>query len=401
VPYEYYSRGNAHYTENMVAHDGVMRFAVTGAGLGNSPPPRTAAGWNHEYVVDMNGNAALLSLLKDAAIASAAFPLGLKPRELTRDRSDYNNRPVLISNQDRTKEPSISYLQPAWPKGTPQSYNFVNMDGGCINNDPFELARTELAGSLTARNERDGAKATKAVVIIDPFPGSGPTAGPQSEADIPLQMAPFALLGLYKDQARFSPEELALALNDNVYSRFLIAPVRSTPRPAGGIPDPSVPGPWIASGALGGFSGFFSRDFRLHDYLLGRRNCQQFLRNTFSLRIENPLFDSWRDAPWAVKYRIAASDGATRWFELPIIPLMDLVAEEEPEPTWPYRRFEPESIRMPVSNRLNALFQRWIEGESLLSKAAKFAWWIWGRNFATLKALGAIRAALASQRLLP
>jgi hypothetical protein len=275
------------------------------------------------------------------------------------------------------------------------------LDGGCINNDPFELARTELAGGLTARNERDGARATKAVVIIDPFPGSDPTAGPQSETDIPLQMAPFTLLGLYKDQARFSPEELALALNDDVYSRFLVAPVRSTPKPGGGTPDPAVPRPWIASGALGGFSGFFSRDFRLHDYLLGRRNCQQFLRNSFSLKMENPLFDSWRDAPWATKYRIPASDGATHWFELPIIPLMDSVTGEEPEPTWPYLRFEPESIRTPISNRLNALFQRWMEGESLLSNAAKAAWWIWGRDFATSKVLEAIRAALVSQRLLP
>ena len=35
------------------------------------------------------------------------------------------------------------------------------------------------------------------------------------------------------------------------------------------------------------FGGFLDRRFRVHDYVLGRMNCQQFLRRSFSL----PLFD--------------------------------------------------------------------------------------------------------------
>lgn len=401
IPYLYRSRGSGRYAECMTAHGDFIRFAVRGSGTGTSPPPRTAEGWNHEYVIDISDDAVLLPLLKGAAIASAAFPLGLRPRQLTRNRSDYNDRPVLTPAQDSTKGPVVTYIEPTWLPGAPISYNFVNFDGGCIDNDPFELARTELSGGLTTRNERDGAKADRAVIMIDPFPGSSPVIGPQAEAEIPLQVAPFTLLEIYKEHARFSPEELALALDDDVYSRFLIAPVRSAPSPIGQAPDSTNPGPWIASGALGGFSGFLSKEYRLHDYFLGRRNCQQFLRNSFSLKIENALFDSWRDAPWASKYYIAASEGTKHWIELPIIPLMSAVTAAELEPQWPYQKFSPDSIRGAVSSRLDALFQRWLEGESLMSKVAKLAWSVWGRGFATTKALNIVTAALVAQRLLP
>jgi hypothetical protein len=51
----------------------------------------------------------------------------------------------------------------------------------------------------------------------------------------------------------------------------------------------------IACGALGGFSGFFNKSFREHDFFLGRANCQSFLRKYFRVRLENgvpvnPLF---------------------------------------------------------------------------------------------------------------
>ena len=39
----------------------------------------------------------------------------------------------------------------------------------------------------------------------------------------------------------------------------------------------------IASGVLGGFGGFLHELFRRHDYLLGRRNAQAFLRWNFGL----------------------------------------------------------------------------------------------------------------------
>ena len=404
VPYAYQSAGAGSYQQGMTAHGDVMRFAVTSAGLMPAPAPRTAAGWNYEYQLDLT-QTPLLPLLKQSAIASAAFPLGLKPRELTRNRTDYNDRPVVLPGATTGQSPTLAHFQPSWPAGsTPdanKAYNFVNFDGGCIDNEPFELARTELAGGPLERNDRNGSTADRAIVIVDPFPQVAPPPPLELAKDVPLSTALFKLLGVYKDQARFKPEELALALQDDVYSRFLIAPVRPEPSASGGPDDLTKLGPWIASGAIGGFSGFLSREYRRHDYWLGRRNCQQFLRRYFTLKEDNPLFAAWRNEPWAVAYRVSKTANGVTWTELPVIPLMASVQNEEPVPKWPFGVFEPSSIRAAVSNRANAIFQRWMEGESFLSKIAKFAWWIWGRDTLTDKALNAIRVGLVTQRLLP
>jgi hypothetical protein len=400
VPYAYRARGVGDYEEGMVSHGDVVRFAVTHGGQAPATPIRTNPGCSHEYEIDLS-TLPLNPLFKRAAIASAAFPFGLRPRELTRNRSDYNNLPVLLPAGVPDQPPTMVLLQPAWPTGsTPQDqpiYNFVNFDGGCIDNDPFELARSELAGGLMERNDRDGHSASKAVIIVDPFPQVIATTPVESEQDVPLQDALFALLGVYKEQARFKPEELALAASDDVYSRFLIAPVRPEPGINGAPDNPKRSGPWIACGALDGFSGFLSRSYRLHDYWLGRRNCQQFLRSNFTLKEDNPLFDGWRDKPWAQAYRVPQSSGAA---ELPIIPLVEAVRAEEGLPQWPYQAFDADSIKDGISSRANAIFQRWMERESWKSIFAKLAWWIWGKNALTSKIVAAINQGLAAQRLI-
>ncbi len=403
VPYGFRSRGDGHYQEGMVAHGDVLRFAVTCGGKAPSPPMRGQGGWSYEYEIDLS-KPPLNTLFVQSAIASAAFPFGLRPRQLTRNRSDYNDRPVLLQPAASGQSPSMVFLQPAWPSGsTPielPAYNFVNFDGGCIDNDPFELAHAELAGGLMQHNDRDGSTASRAVIIIDPFPQIIATTPTESEQDVPLQKALFSLLGVYKEQARFKPEELALALREDVYSRFLVAPVRPQPGVNGGADDPDKSGPWIACGALGGFSGFLSRKYRLHDYLLGRRNCQQFLRSHFSLKEDNPLFDGWRDKPWAQSYRVSHSSGNDTWSELPIIPLVQSLLTEETVPVWPYGAFEGNSIRDGITTRANAIFERWMEGESFLSKIAKFAWWAWGKNALADKVVAAVNKGLAAQRLI-
>ena len=45
----------------------------------------------------------------------------------------------------------------------------------------------------------------------------------------------------------------------------------------------------IACGALGGFSGFFARAFREHDFVLGQRNCQWFLEKYLVLPADNKV----------------------------------------------------------------------------------------------------------------
>ena len=86
------------------------------------------------------------------------------------------------------------------------------------------------------------------------------------------------------DQARFKPDELQVAANDRVFSRFMISPIRE-----GNGSEMASKYP-IACGVMGGFGGFIDKLFRRHDYLLGRRNAQAFLRWNFGLPETNPLF---------------------------------------------------------------------------------------------------------------
>jgi hypothetical protein len=85
------------------------------------------------------------------------------------------------------------------------------------------------------------------------------------------------LLSALIDQARFKPEELQLAANDTCFSRFMISPTRL------GNGSPEAKQFPIACGVLSGFGGFLDESFRRHDYLLGRRNAQAFLRWNFGL----------------------------------------------------------------------------------------------------------------------
>jgi hypothetical protein len=149
------------------------------------------------------------------------------------------------------------------------------------------LARRYLAGGPGKFNEQDGDSAKRAVILVAPFPNF--VSVPKYEdGETILDIVP-KLVSTLINQARFKPDELAKAANDKVFSRFMIAPSR-----AGGSTEETKKYP-IASGALGGFSGFLHESFRRHDYLLGRRNAQAFLRWTFALPATNHLFDDFKN----------------------------------------------------------------------------------------------------------
>jgi hypothetical protein len=137
-------------------------------------------------------------------------------------------------------------------------------------------------------------------------------------------------------QSRFKPAELALAHRDDVYSRFLVAPSRGDTTP---LTHP------LAAGGLGAFLGFCHESFRIHDYLLGRRNCQQFLQQHFTLPQDNPIIKAgYFDANEVVLpelKNLRAKNG-----EWPIIPVVgSLAVREEVLPFWPAGNFKPEDLR--------------------------------------------------------
>ena len=121
----------------------------------------------------------------------------------------------------------------------------------------------------------------------------------------------------------------------------------------------------IACGSLSGFGGFLKQSFRAHDYFLGRRNMQKFLRDHFVLPENNPLFNSWtmdmREA-----YYVRNSDGAAELHEgfrmLPVIPLVGEARTPCHQAQWPeYTQEDLDKLTEQLERRLDMVFERLVK----------------------------------------
>jgi Patatin-like phospholipase len=219
------------------------------------------------------------AIFKTVALATGAFPIGLRPRLIHRPNSDWYRSNGCVGYEDAADQCFVNIGPDSGFSEAP--YAFVSVDGGTIDNEPLELARRYLAGTAL-HNDPNGESANKAVVLIAPFPNF--VKSPPADSIVKLtHLLPLIGSSLI-DQARFKPDELHKAADDSVFSRFMISPTRE-----GNGSDAAKRYP-IACGAMGGFSGFLHESFRRHDYLLGRRNAQAFLRWNFALPETNPLF---------------------------------------------------------------------------------------------------------------
>lgn len=261
-------------------------------------------------------------LLKDAAIATGAFPVGLSPRQVSRDPRYVLENPFLNTGKNEMilKKEAV--------------YSCVSVDGGVINNEPFGLTdqllvrrkKEELlkAGKIEEAEKytlkKSAAEFDSTLIMIDPFPSEQALVG---EAE-PLQAIKFAvpeLLNAMRQQLMFKEDELMNAYDEDNYTRFMVLPVRYQNNEKQVFP--------LACGGLGGFAGFFKKGFREHDFLLGRRNCQLFLQKYFSVPEEknNPILSFGYEG--IDQFQVPTKDGKSRF--LPIIPDMRVV--ENPDGT--------------------------------------------------------------------
>lgn len=217
---------------------------------------------------------------RDAAMATGAFPVGLKSRGVIRDAAFVNGNPL---------QTDCARLEPT-PAGP---YGSLNVDGGMINNEPFDKVRevlNKISGVDDPKVYQDYKQFNSTVLMIAPFPSSKP-------GTILKDQGLFNVIGLtlssMMSQMRSKPAHLVDAMDDNCAGQYLIAPSRRVPDGKGG--EENFQGERaIACGALGGFSGFMNKEFRVHDYFLGRYNCQVFLRDYFTIPADavdaNPIF---------------------------------------------------------------------------------------------------------------
>jgi hypothetical protein len=344
IPYKT-SFGSGLLSETFVDHADYCRFAVVypNGSLAVPRPDELVLGFENARLPQAT-DWPTFSLF---ARATAAFPLGFPPRALVRPTEHYRYRVVVLPSDKPSDLASVVPHVPDWsaliPTGeteVPSDYHFLTVDGGATDNEPIELARTALVGVL-GRNPRDGSDANRAVMLIDPFAGQA-GLGPDGPATLPSVVE--AVVSTFTEQTRYDSQDLLLAADPNVFSRFMITPQR----------DGKTGGPAIASDGLGAFLGFACPAFMRHDYLLGRANCQAYLRKEFALPVANPIFKGMWTPAQETTHGFTDEHG-TQF--LPLIPLLGNAAVLEATDPWPKHALDPETYRDAIEKRFKAILE--------------------------------------------
>ncbi len=322
----------------VTSHSDYAHFAVFGTGADEPDHPPAGA-----LPVNRRGTAAAPAddgwdHVRDAALATSAFPCGFPARRFRNPLSVYRNRDGLAAAAGAALSVQIDL-----PEADADGYDFWCVDGGLLNNEPLEYVRKALHPD-GHRGGHDSLSADHSLLLIDPFPDDVGRAGP-AQGDPPDALdALFALIPMLRAHAAFRPQELLLALDDTVRSRYLLSPHRDTRRANESE---------LASDGLAGFAGFVHEQLRMHDFQLGRRNCQKFLADHFHLHVDNPIV-----APWVGRLAdrgvldiyhpmVPGPDGKPRRCRdlVPVVPLMPQVRREVKLRPWPTlcrkRDFQP------------------------------------------------------------
>jgi len=349
-------------------------------------PPASQADFFDDEIPLLTGaigsNLTTWGTMGDWARATGAFPMALPPVSLTHKPKDLYYR--VVERDDETPGHYIA-ARPFSKNPDANDPHFLAVDGGVLNNEPLNLARQVLAGG-DGRNPRKGDEANRATLLIDPFPAFEANPPPDEKAGA-LWTVAGALLGTWKGSSRFSPEDLMLSRHDEVYSRFQIAPVR-------GGEDGLGP---LASGLMGGFSGFLHREYRRHDYLLGRRNAQRMLTQHLVLPETNPLFKrpDGKIDPAIVPYAVHFKDDPKTYY--PIIPVLigSPLSVEEPRPAWPAMNLvNVDAVARNLAKRVDVVARRSLKSASL-SRVVRFLVTVLGLGLLKTKVREGVRDYLA------
>ncbi len=320
-------------------------------------------------------------LAADAAMATGAFPIGLKARELTRE-----TRYILDNDWLRIKGAKPNMLP--FLKRTDQI-----VDGGMINNEPFEkvseLLHDKLLNKglitedqLPANNYKDF---RSTILMIDPFPATTSSFSGKKDVFSIAGKTLSAMLG----QVRTKPDDVIRTFQSDNSKQFMIAPSRFFPTYSSLGQNKKQGSMAIACGFFNGFGGFFNKEFRIHDFFLGRANAEYFLRNHFTVPVlsGNPIIEhGYKNVDKKLFYSMTDSKRS-----LPIIPLF---TEQRQVPylpgfscggDWPKQDFRElnKSYKRLIKKRVGNMI-----GESGLgnNKFQKFMFWMANKFYLRNKA---------------
>lgn len=277
-----------------------------------------------DFAVDSEEAKDSINLLKNAAVSTGAFPIGLEYGFIER-KPEYINENILLKKMHSPFGKNII-------RSDLTKYSVAMIDGGLIDNEPFELTDTLIKDRLGDKSEKK-----YSLLMIDPFPSQG--IEPETESifiDAMHKNYPYSFWGAIaqlimtarsqlvvksaknRNETSQEPALIKEAINDENTSCFLISPRRRDLEENKVFEGSNA----IACGTLGGFGGFIHEDFRKHDFFLGRSNCKSFFQKHFKFEAslledeESPFYQAYDQS--AQEVFLITDNNGNKFF--PIIP---------------------------------------------------------------------------------
>jgi hypothetical protein len=266
---------------------------------------------------NLEDESAGIHALLDASIASGAFPIGLKPKKLSVDNPQYVKSHIQRIFGIEEDDPNIDV------NVGNGSFDFLAIDGGTVNNEPIGEVDKILRERIESTKQADDEMSNYGILMIDPFPNVDEKnslegmkeeneAEELEEEELSIERLVPKIITAIRRQAMVKEGDIRDGFKGGTHTRGLIRPSKE-----------GKDG-WnaLACGSLEGFGGFLHLDLRKHDFELGRRNCQSFLRKHFSIRMDkfddSPISSGWtREAKKRFEKQKNSGKGD---FYLPLIP---------------------------------------------------------------------------------
>ncbi len=302
----------------------------------NLESPRNCADWHRLY---------------DTAAGSASVPLLFSAMPISRPYAHYKDLSITTpeSTPDWVTSKNESYI-----------YNFHASDGGLFNNEPIEVCKNSLEEKVQKKLNTKAQQSWGACILIDCNSNTIQTKSNNSSKNISLLECGSRLFTVMLNEAGFKYSDFFEAMDRNNFSQFIISPTRERINKSQSI---------LATSTMGLFGGLLDDKIRHHDFLLGRKNCQEFLCNHFTMEAnnscQNEIFSTMDNC------------NIDQYSRTPIIPLFGSATKECPLPSWPtFSEEEKNSISekftQQVFNRLRAIFTTYARNIGLLKPAPRW-----------------------------
>lgn len=296
-------------------------------------------------------------MVRDGAQATASIPLIFPVKSISIPLEMY--------------EKKFESGRPDWPERMSTEYTYGAVDGFVFRNAPLSLVRSSMErGRESTMLSEDAKRVGGAMVLLHPHLENRPFDEEDKTSRGSMVSLLYRLFNSLVDEANFQSEELKdmhRSGADDV-SRFVISPMRLGREKGENV---------LGTDTISGFGGIVDESVRLHDYQLGRQNCQHFLQKVFVIpeeaAVKNPIFGEE-----ALKFGIVGCDGKTRM--VPIVPLVGTAREACPLPVWPRFREErrgelKRNIGGTIAKRAKVVVENMAINFGFYSQ--RFGGWIW------------------------